>query len=96
MAGYKMHQLNLFPYYEDRWAELADSFLPIESSLEIIEGLHLRWTTLLNSMTDKDYARRLNHPETGEWTLGEFLGLYAWHSNHHTAHIAKLRERNDW
>lgn len=84
------------PYYEDRWANLADSNLPIEHSLQIIEGLHQRWATLLNSMTDEDFKRRLIHPESGEWTLEEFLSLYAWHSRHHTAHITKLRERNDW
>lgn len=84
------------PYYEDRWAKLADSFLPIQSSLEIIEGLHLRWTTLLNSMSDSDFQRRLIHPDSGEWTLGQFLGLYSWHGRHHTAHITNLRERNNW
>jgi len=84
------------PYYEDRWAELADSFLPIESSLKIIEGLHLRWTTLLHSMSEDDFQKKLIHPETGEWTLGKMLGLYAWHGRHHTAHITKLRERISW
>lgn len=84
------------PYYEDRWAKLDDSFLPIDSSMKIIEGLHERWTTLLNSMTDEEFQRKLTHPDSGEWTLEEFLGLYAWHGKHHTAHITKLRERNDW
>ena len=36
------------PYYEDRWAELADSKMPIDVSMKIIEGIHLRWATLLN------------------------------------------------
>jgi uncharacterized damage-inducible protein DinB len=84
------------PYYEDRWAELADSFLPIEHSMQIIEGLHFRWTTLLKSMTEEHFKRKLIHPESGEWTLEEFLGLYAWHSRHHTAHITNLRSRNNW
>lgn len=84
------------PYYEDRWAELADSGLPIESSLKIIEGLHLRWTTLLGAMQDSDFQKKLIHPDSGEWTLGEFLGLYAWHGLHHTAHITRLLEKNDW
>ena len=84
------------PYFEDRWAELADSFLPVEHSMQIIEGLHLRWTTLLKSMSDADFKRKLIHPESGEWTLEEFLGLYAWHCRHHTAHITNLRERSNW
>lgn len=84
------------PYYEDRWAELPDNTLPVESSLKIIEGLHLRWTTLLNSMSDEDFRRKLVHPESGEWSLEQQLGLYSWHGRHHTAHITKLRERNGW
>jgi uncharacterized damage-inducible protein DinB len=84
------------PYYEDRWAELADSRLPIGVSLKIIEGIHLRWTALLESLTDEDFQRTLIHPDSGEWTIEKFLALYAWHSRHHTAHITQLRARNRW
>jgi uncharacterized damage-inducible protein DinB len=84
------------PYYEDRWAELADSKLPIDVSLKMIDGIHARWAALLRSMTDDDYAREFIHPETGRWTLEGALALYAWHSLHHTAHITHLRERMGW
>lgn len=84
------------PYFEDRWAELADSKLPVEVSLRIIEGIHARWTVLLESMTDEDFRKPLIHPDSGEWTIEQFLALYAWHSLHHTAHITRLRERSDW
>ncbi len=83
-------------YYEDRWAELADSRLPVDASLKIIEGIHLRWATLLESLTEKDFRRKLRHPDSGEWTIEKFLALYAWHSRHHTAHITKLRARMSW
>ena len=84
------------PYYEDRWAELADSKLPVDISLAIIDGVHARWAELLRNMTDADYTREFTHPETGNWTLENVLGLYAWHSRHHTAHITSTRERNGW
>ena len=84
------------PYFEDRWAELEDSQLPIDYSMKITEGVHTRWTTLLEAMSDEDFARKLVHPETGVWTLENMLGLYAWHSRHHTAHITRLRDRNGW
>lgn len=84
------------PYYEDRWAELPDSFMPLDVSLKIVEGLHLRWGKLLMEMSDEDYKRELVHPETGAWTLCEMLALYDWHSRHHTAHITNLRTRNNW
>jgi hypothetical protein len=86
----------IVPYYEDRWAELADSKLPIDVSLAVIDGIHQRWTTLLNSMSDADFNRVFKHPETGDWTLDGALALYAWHSKHHTTHITRLREREGW
>ncbi len=84
------------PYYEDRWAELADNKLPIDVSIKMIDAIHTRWAALLDSMSDADYERKFIHPETGEWTLDAALALYAWHSMHHTAHITALREREGW
>ena len=84
------------PYFEDRWAKLADSFLPVDVSLRIIEGIHARWVVLLESLTEDDFQRPLIHPDSGDWTIEQFLALYAWHSRHHTAHITRLRARNGW
>ena len=84
------------PYHEDRWAELGDNTLSVDVSLKLVDGLHARWAALLGSMTDDDFTKKFNHPETGEWTLEAVLALYAWHSRHHTAHITHLRERSGW
>lgn len=84
------------PYDEARWAELADSAIPVDISLKIIEGVHSRWSALLESMSDEDFTRRLQHPESGEWVLEDMLAMYAWHSRHHTAHITNALERNGW
>lgn len=84
------------PYYEERWAELGDSKLPIDVSIKMLESLHTRWTALLESMSEDDFKREFIHPETGNWPLENALALYAWHSLHHTAHITHLRERNGW
>lgn len=83
-------------YYEDRWARLGDSKMPVDVSLRLIKAVHERWAALLQSMSEDDYRRKFTHPETGEWTLDGVLALYAWHSRHHTAHITHLRERNGW
>jgi uncharacterized damage-inducible protein DinB len=84
------------PYFEDRWAELSDSKMPVDVSLKILEGIHRRWAVLLESLTDEDFQKTLIHPESGEFTIEKLLALYAWHSRHHTAHITKLRERCGW
>ena len=84
------------PYMEDRWAMLGDAKMPIEVSLKMIEAIHERWVALLDSMSFSDYQKEFIHPETGTWTLDAALALYAWHSEHHTAHITTLRERMGW
>lgn len=84
------------PYFEDRWAELPDSRMPIDVSMQIIKGVHLRWAKLLMEMTEADFQRNLIHPDSGAWTLDGFLALYDWHSRHHTAHITHLRARSGW
>jgi DinB superfamily len=86
------------PYLEHRWAELPDArTAPIEPSLMLLEALHRRWTLLLRSLGPAEWALRYMHPEHNrEWTLDEALAMYAWHGEHHTAHITRLRERKGW
>ncbi|MEZ5425923.1 MAG: bacillithiol transferase BstA [Pyrinomonadaceae bacterium] len=83
-------------YFEERWAELGDSRMPVENSLLMAENLHRRWVDLIRWMSDEDFARKLNHPDWGELTLDKMLGQYAWHGKHHTAHITRLAEREGW
>jgi|SRR5450432_812214 len=84
------------PYPQELWAELADSFLPIEISLTLIESLHRRWVAVLESMTPSQWDRGFVHPETGRHTLAQAMLLYDWHGRHHTAHITELRNRMGW
>ncbi|HSM17495.1 MAG TPA: putative metal-dependent hydrolase [Gemmatimonadales bacterium] len=84
-------------YHEDRWAELPDEKTgPIEASLDLLEALHVRWVLLLRSLTPDHLARTLDHPEIGILSLDAMLALYAWHGDHHIAHITSLREREGW
>jgi uncharacterized damage-inducible protein DinB len=81
------------PYDEKAWAQLPDSELPIDISLQLIDALHERWSVVLSDMKPADFGRKLNHPEHGIVELDRFLALYSWHSKHHVAHITGLRER---
>jgi hypothetical protein len=83
-------------YDEAAWANLADSRLPIDVSLAMIEGLHGRWVAQLEAMTDDDFRKGFNHPEHGRVDLAKGLAMYEWHSRHHTAHITSLRARQGW
>ena len=88
------------PYEEARWAELPDSRLPVEVSLDLLTSLHRRWFALLESLSDADFQKGYIHParkeNEGRQPLWEVLAMYAWHSRHHTAHIANLRLRMGW
>jgi len=85
------------PYDQAKWAELPDAkTLPAGVSLGLLDGLHERWAALLRSFSGADFARTLQHPELGVLRLDQYVAMYAWHSRHHYAHIAGLRERMGW
>lgn len=84
------------PYDEAAWATSADCRISIEPSLQLVDGLHARLVSLLESMSEQDFQRGFVHPERGRSTLATNLGIYAWHSLHHTAHITNLRSRMGW
>lgn len=84
-------------YEEQLWAELPDTKnVPIQYSLAILKGLHNRWTALLKSLTPEQLKRTFLHPVSGINHLEKAIGLYAWHGNHHLAHITTLKTRNKW
>lgn len=81
------------PYKEKVWAEMEDAKrMPIDVSLQIIEGIHKRWTTALDNASNDDFTRIYTHPEYGRtFDLAEVVALYAWHSRHHLAHITSVK-----
>jgi hypothetical protein len=91
-------QPTIKPYIQNRWAELSDSKnMPIEASLKMLEGIHERWTVLLNDLTEEQFKRTFVHPENGNiFRIDENTALYAWHCNHHLAHITETKKRNSW
>lgn len=71
--------------------------LPVNISLTILHALHVRWYEVLKNMSRDELDRTVFHPEhKKEFTLWELLGMYAWHSRHHVAHVTSLRERMKW
>jgi hypothetical protein len=85
------------PYPEELLAELADSKMSIVPALLLLEGLHAKWAVLLENIRPDELNRIFIHPEHGkEFLLGESIALYAWHGNHHLAHITSLKERAGW
>ena len=80
------------PYDEQAWAELPDvAATPITVSLTLLEALHTRWVTLLQHLSEAQWQRTFYHPATERtFTLDQALAMYAWHGQHHLAHLKSL------
>ncbi|RWY55873.1 YfiT family bacillithiol transferase [Mucilaginibacter gilvus] len=78
------------PYEEADWALLPDYRLPVESSLRMLEGIHIHMVALFESFTEDQWDKTFVHPASGDTvTLKKALALYAWHSKHHLAHLTE-------
>ncbi|OLS33970.1 YfiT family bacillithiol transferase [Bacillus sp. MRMR6] len=84
------------PYREEKWAELSDSSLPIEISLELLEAVHKRWIVILRQLQPAALEKTFIHPDAGVTKISMYIGMYAWHGQHHIAHITSLIDRLKW
>ncbi|KAF2326246.1 YfiT family bacillithiol transferase [Flavobacterium daemonense] len=85
-------------YDEALWCDLPDNLtMPIEPTLDLLSGLHFRIAYLLKNLPDSDLEKSFIHPENNsELQLKRIIGMYAWHSNHHLAHITNLKKLKNW
>jgi len=85
-------------YDEKAWAETIDARSgPISPSLELLDGLHPRWTAMLRALPHAAFARTFFHPEANvTMRLDWSVGMYAWHGRHHVGHILALRAARGW
>jgi uncharacterized damage-inducible protein DinB len=89
-------QPTIKPYNEVAWAELEDNKLPIDVSIDLFSAVHKRLVYLLKSLNAEELKRSVNHPEGGILTIEKLIATYAWHGNHHIAHIQNLRNNKGW
>jgi len=80
------------PYDETAWAELPDvAAAPITVSLSLLDSLHTRWVSLLHHLNEVQWQRTFYHPGMKQdFTLDQALVMYAWHGQHHLAHVESL------
>ncbi|MEO6191081.1 MAG: YfiT family bacillithiol transferase [Saprospiraceae bacterium] len=96
MNAYIRHKLavstdipTINPYPEKLWAEMEDvKSVRVQVSIQLLEALHLRWSTFLSSLNEHDYKKSFIHPGLNRTVLlEESIGLYSWHGRHHLGHI---------
>ncbi len=72
---------------QNQWVDLADSELPIEVSIQLLEGLNKRVVAIGENVTEEQLDRQVNLVGTGELTVGFLLAKLSWHERHHLEHI---------
>jgi hypothetical protein len=84
-------------YNEKLWAETPETKLDPQISLDLLKAHHHKWTELLKLLTPAELEKFFVHPETRkEIKLKTIIAMYAWHSDHHLAHITRLKDRMGW
>lgn len=86
------------PYQEQAWAELEDSIhAPIDLSLNILDSIHARAVMVINAIKAEELERMFIHPDVPRpMPLYACIAIFAWHGNHHLAHITGLIDRSKW
>ena len=85
------------PYDENAWAQTPEIYLDPAISINLLKALHTKWVALLRSLSPQDLQRQYIHPETKKYNrLDNMTAMYAWHGEHHLAHITSLKERMHW
>jgi len=85
-------------YEENLWGELYDNLnMPIQPTLSLLEGLHFRMAYLMKNLSQTELEKSFIHPENNsEYKIKQIIGSYAWHGEHHLAHITNLKKYKTW
>lgn len=84
-------------YDENACAKQQDYKQPIDNSLLHIKAIHAKLVYFVKGLSMDQLQRTFIHPEGNETVaLTKNLGVYAWHSNHHYAHIEALIKHESW
>ncbi|MEJ7646673.1 MAG: YfiT family bacillithiol transferase [Chryseolinea sp.] len=75
-------------YDEKGWAETPETKLDPTLSIQLLNALHKKWTSLLRRLDAAALERKFIHPDTKlEIPLSRMIATYAWHGQHHLGHI---------
>ena len=82
------------PFAEDLWANCKDYYLPINNSTTLLHAVHKKLVVIFKNLSAEEWGRTYFHPQQQqELSIAGLLLLYAWHCNHHLAHITHLKNR---
>ena len=80
-------------YDEEQFARrLHYSERPIDGSLAAVRGARKSTASLLDALTEPEWAREGSHSESGHYTVLDWLRIYAAHCHDHAGQIRRARE----
>ncbi len=80
-------------YDEKAWAETPEIQADPNLSITLLAALHPKWVVLLKSLSSTDLQKSFVHPETKKhMRVDQLIALYAWHGEHHLAHLNLILE----
>lgn len=80
-------------FNKNAWAVQADTEMPIESSLKMLEGINERIVELGKTLTEEQLKRYFTHQLNGKITVATKVAKLSWHEEHHLAHIKVALEK---
>ena len=72
---------------EEKWAVQPDTELPVECSINMLEGINKRIVALAHRLSEDQLGRVFTHETNGEIPVATKVAKLAWHEEHHLAHI---------
>jgi hypothetical protein len=76
------------PYDQNGWVKIETQFeIPLELTLQMLEDTHEKMVRIYQSLDEEQWKRTFVKPGSSSFSLAKSAALYAWHSNHHLAHI---------
>ncbi len=81
-------------YNEKLWAETPETKLDPALSVTLIKALHIKWVAMLKLLSPADLDKQFFHPDTKKHiSLHQMISLYAWHGEHHLAHLEIIAKK---
>lgn len=84
--------LELLAGLHARWVQLYESLFDEQWARTFVHPQ----LVAVQDRPEAAWARAFNADERGRVRLDQLLAAYAWHGQHHTAHILSLRETRRW
>jgi hypothetical protein len=78
-------------YDQDEYARRLYYDRPIEPSLAVFKAVRQSTADILDRMTEAEWARGGTHSESGEYSVLDWLEIYAVHAHDHAEQIGRAR-----